>query len=433
MSIRASPAPRRWPIYWLPLRAGSDIVFLGALIHYVLENERYFRDYVVHYTNAATILREDFRDTEDLARLVLRLGCGEEEVRPGDVAVRRSRSRRTGDRAGHHRSRRRPRQGSRRRSAATPHDIVTDETLQHPRCVFQVLKRHFARYTPEMVEQDCGIPQKRLPRSRRGVYRRVRAGEDRRICYAVGWTQHSTGVQIIRAAAILQLLLGNIGRPGGGILALRGHASIQGSTDIPTLYDILPGYLPMPFFEDDANVAGEVHSRSTATHAGLWSQLRQVHRQPAKAWYGDAATKENEFGFDWLPRLTGDHSHFGYWLDMADGKLEGLFVMGQNPAVGAPNGRLERKALAKLKWLVVRDLVEIETATFWHDSPEVERGELQPRRSARRSFCFPPRGTRKRAAPSPTRSGCCSGTRRRSIRRATRAARPGSSITSGGC
>ncbi len=216
------------------------------------------------------------------------------------------------------------------------------------------------------------------------------------ICYAVGWTQHSKGVQIIRAAAILQLLLGNIGRPGGGILALRGHASIQGSTDIPTLYDILPGYLPMPVFEEDSHkLSGYCKKHSAQT--GLWSSFDKYFISLMKAYYGDAATRENDWGFHWLPRVTGDHSHFGYWLDMADGKLEGLFVMGQNPAVGAPNGSLERKALAKLKWLAVRDMVETETASFWYASPEVERGELSPETIGTEVFLFPAAGTAEKA------------------------------------
>src|SRR6185312_13033787 len=212
------------------------------------------------------------------------------------------------------------------------------------------------------------------------------------ICYAVGWTQHSKGVQIIRTAAILQLLLGNIGRPGGGILALRGHASIQGSTDVPTLYDILPGYLPMPFLEADVPTLKK-YIKKHGAQTGLWSNFDAYIISLLKAYYGEAATAENDYGFGWLPRVTGDHSHFGYWLDMQDGKMEGLFVMGQNPAVGASNSRLQRTALSKLKWLVVRDLVEVETASFWLDSPEVQRGELKPENIATEVFLMPAAGT----------------------------------------
>ena len=260
----------------------------------------------------------------------------------------------------------------------------------------------------------CGIPRDRFLE----IADRYTAcsGPDRTatICYAVGLTQHSVGVQIIRSAAILQLLLGNIGRPGGGMLALRGHASIQGSTDIPTLYDLLPGLSADAGVRPRQQHAQPVHRPSTGRETGWWANFDKYIVSLLKAWYGDAATRDNDFGFGWLPRISGDHSHQGYWLDMADGRMDGLFVMGQNPAVGAPNAALERRALAKLEWLVVRDMVEVETATFWKDSPEVRRGELAARAgSAPRCFSFRPPATPKRTGRSRTRSGCCSGTRRR--------------------
>ena len=209
------------------------------------------------------------------------------------------------------------------------------------------------------------------------------------VCYAVGWTQHSKGVQIIRAAAILQLLLGNIGRPGGGILALRGHASIQGSTDIPTLYDILPGYLTMPRKGDETL---QQYLDHYTKKTGLWSNYPKYLVSILKAYYGKNATAENDFGYAWLPKLTGNHSFFEYLYDMLDGKMEGMFIMGQNPAVGAPNSRLQRKALTKLKWLVVRDMVEVESANFWSESPEIERGELKTEEIETEIFFFPAAG-----------------------------------------
>ncbi|MGZ7080773.1 MAG: molybdopterin-dependent oxidoreductase, partial [Thermoanaerobaculia bacterium] len=248
-------------------------------------------------------------------------------------------------------------------------DPIRDESMQDPRCVFQVLKRHFERYTPELVERACGIPKARFLEVADVFTSASGREKTAAICYAVGWTQHSTGVQIIRSAAILQLLLGNIGRPGGGILALRGHASIQGSTDIPTLYDILPGYLPMP---SEKQRTLDDYIKRNRSPKGWWYNIDKYIVSLLKSYYGDAATKENGFGFEWLPRLTGDHSYFGYWLDMADGNLEGLVVMGQNPAVGAPNGKLERKAMSKLKWMVVREMVDTETATFWTEFPDCD-------------------------------------------------------------
>ena len=376
---------------WVPLRAGSDIIFLGALIRYVLENEKWFKEYVLHYTNASTILRDDYVDSEDGAGLFSGWDAEKKQYDPETWLYKDSTPKKSsGGHTGHH-----PAGGGHAKDrggeAGHTEQFETDETLQNPRCVFQVLKRHFARYTPEMVEQYCGVPKDVFLKTADAY---VEASGPRKtgcICYAVGWTQHSVGVQIIRAAAILQLLLGNIGRPGGGILALRGHASIQGSTDIPTLYDILPGYMPMPFFEDDSKSFDKYVKKHT-TQAGVWSKFEDFIVSFSKAWYGDAATKENEWGFHWIPRVTGDHSELGFWLDMEKGKVEGLFVMGQNPAVGAPNGRLQRKAMAKLKWLVIRDLVEIETASFWKDSPEVERGELKPEEIATEVFLMPAAG-----------------------------------------
>ncbi len=374
---------------WVPLRAGTDILFLGALIRYVIENEKWFKEYVLHYTNASTILREDYRDSEDGAGLFSGWDAEKKMYSPETWLYEGSEPK-EGGHPGHH-----PAGGGHAKDrggeASNTHQYTTDETLQNPRCVFQVLKRHFARYTPEMVEEFCGVPRHVFLEVAETLVNASGPEKTACICYAVGWTHHSTGVQIIRAAAILQLLLGNIGRPGGGILALRGHASIQGSTDIPTLYDILPGYMPMPFFEDDAKTLDKYIEKHT-TPAGLWSHFDQFITSFLRAWYGDAATAENEWGFQWLPRVTGDHSELGYWLDMADGKLEGLFIMGQNPAVGAPNGRLQRSAMKNLKWLVVRDLIETETASFWKDSPEVERGELDPETIATEVFLLPAAG-----------------------------------------
>jgi formate dehydrogenase major subunit len=376
---------------WVPLRAGSDIIFLGALVHYVVENNKDFRDYVVNYTNASTVLRKDFRDTEDLDGFFSGWNVEKERYDPESWLYQGAPSKETSKPPGHSDAgggHGKDRGGE----AQEAGKYESDPTLQHPRCVFQVLKRHFARYTPEMVERYCGVPQDVFLKTAEAFTSASGPEKTAAICYAVGWTQHSKGVQIIRTAAILQLLLGNIGRPGGGILALRGHASIQGSTDIPTLYDILPGYLPMPFFEADSHkLDGYLKKHSART--GLWSSFDKYFISLMKAYYGDAAKNENDWGFNWLPRVSGDHSHFGYWLDMADGKLEGLFVMGQNPAVGASNGRLERKALSKLKWLVVRDMVETETASFWYASPEVERGELSPDSIGTEVFLFPAAGT----------------------------------------
>jgi len=377
---------------WLPLRAGSDIIFLGGLVNYVLTNNKEFREYVVRYTNAPTILREDFKDTEDLDGLFS--GWDEEKKKydPETWLYRSAPRKKMSDSVPGHSDVGGGHAKDRGGEAQEVTNFDWDFSLEDPQCVFQVLKRHFARYTPEMVERFCGIAKEAFLKAAETFTSASGPEKTAAICYAVGWTQHSNGVQIIRTAAILQLLLGNIGRPGGGILALRGHASIQGSTDIPTLYDILPGYLPMPFFAEDSHKLKD-YIKKHRVRIGLWSNFDAYIISLLKAYYGEAETKENDFGFNWLPRVTGDHSHFGYWYDMQDGKMEGLFVMGQNPAVGAPNGKLQRGALSKLKWLVVRDMVETETASFWLDSPEVTSGKVKPEEIGTEVFLFPAAGT----------------------------------------
>jgi len=349
------------------LRAGSDIVFLGALVNYVMTNERYFREYVCAYTNAITIVSDDFRDTEDLDGVFSGLdrdGCRyalESWQYKGFEA---------GAAAGHRELIGEQAHGAHGGHLAHGDPPFVDHTLQDPRCVFQVLKRHFSRYTPEMVEEVCGVPRERFLEVAEAVCDNSGRERTTAFVYSVGWTQHTVGVQYIRAASILQLLMGNIGRPGGGILALRGHASIQGSTDIPTLFNILPGYLPMPPAAHEQDLEQWVESSSPPT--GYWGHADEYMTSLLKAWWGPAATEDNDYCFGHLPRIDSDHSAYATLLSMDAGDVEGYFVMGENPVVGAANGKLWRKALGKLKWLVVRDLVEVETASFWRDQPDCE-------------------------------------------------------------
>jgi formate dehydrogenase major subunit len=345
---------------WAPIRSGSDIVFLGGLIRHILETGQYFREYVAHYTNASFLLDEGFVDPNDNGGFFS--GWHEKEGYYDHKTW--------GFENGQ--------DGKPRR----------DYSLEHPRCVLQTLRRHFARYTPEMVQRVCGIPPELFGRVADALTKASGPEKTAAFCYAVGFTHQSKGVQIIRSASILQMLLGNMGRPGGGILALRGHASIQGSTDVPTLYDILPGYLSMPRAGlDEDTLAG--YCRTYTHETGLWHDTPKYITSLLKAYYGPRATKENDFGFHWIPKLTGDHSHFPFTVNMDDGKVEGYFVMGQNPAVASQNGRLQRHALSKLKWLVVRDLVEIETASFWYNSPEIDRGELKTDEIGTEVFLMP--------------------------------------------
>ncbi len=206
------------------------------------------------------------------------------------------------------------------------------------------------------------------------------SGRDRtsNITYAVGWTQHTVGVQIIRTAAMLQALLGNIGRPGGGVLALRGHATIQGSTDIATLYHSLPGYLNMPDARKPHDTLKDfIFTEAVPVSTSYWGNYPKFAVSYFKAQFGDAATRENDYGYDYHPKITGDHSHLPMFVHMMEGQIKGFLCVGQNPAVGGQNARFQRKALAKLDWMVVRDFYENETAAFWRNSPEIRSGELK--------------------------------------------------------
>jgi formate dehydrogenase major subunit len=369
------------------LRAGSDIVFLGAVVNHILTEERDFREYVLAYTNASAIVSEDFRDTEDLDGLFSGYDpeTGTYDPASWQYAGTSPASEQSGVEA-------------RETAAGLQHESGgpgiegeprTDPTLRDPHCVWQILKRHYARYTPELVEQVCGLPAEQFRRI--AAAWTANSGRERTtaVVYAVGWTQHSVGVQYIRTAAIIQLLLGNIGRPGGGIMAMRGHASIQGSTDIPTLFNILPGYLAMPSATAHRSLADWIASLRGADQKGFWHNADAYAVSLLKEYFGDAATADNDFCFDHLPRIAGDHGTYRTVMDMIDGEVFGYFLLGQNPAVGSAHGKLQRLGLANLDWLVVRDLTMTESATFWKDSPEVETGEIVPERCRTEVFFFP--------------------------------------------
>ncbi|HEX4345229.1 MAG TPA: formate dehydrogenase [Solirubrobacteraceae bacterium] len=372
---------------FVPLRAGTDIAFLGAIINHVLTTESDFREYVLAYTNAPTIIGEDFEDAgvEGLfsgwdpeqrgydpsswqyegAFVAAAAGQRDQE---GNIARLGSGARGQG--------------GPQGRGAPT-----LDPTLEHPRCVWQILKRHYASYTPEMVQRVCGVPP--------DVFAQVcelfvaNSGRERTTAFVhgVGWTQHTIGSQYIRAASILQLLLGNMGRPGGGVMAMRGHASIQGSSDIPTLFDTLPGYIPMPH----AHAHGDLDEfiATDAPDKGFWGEMRSYMVSLLKAWWGEAATAENDYCFDYLPRLTGSHSTYDTVMEQIAGTVKGYMLFGQNPAVGSANTRMQRLGMSKLDWLVVRDFSLIESATWWKYGPEIESGEMRTEDLATEVFFFP--------------------------------------------
>ncbi len=347
---------------YVAIRAGSDVAFLGGIINYILEHDRWFHEYVLHFTNAATIVGEGYVDADDAGGVFA--GFDEATGRYDRDAGAWGYSIEAG--------------------SGRPE---TDPTLENPRCVLQILRRHFARYTPDAVSEICGCRPTDVIRVAESLARNSGRERTSAIVYALGWTQHATGVQMIRAAAIIQLLLGNMGRPGGGIMAMRGHCSIQGSTDIPTLYDSLPGYIPQPAaVPENATLAKYLeHGRGFASSmqnaaagfwqedafAGYWSNLPRFFTSFLKAWYGDAATRENDFSYGWLPKIDSDYSELVTFFRMYEGGVRGLFLIGQNPAAGAPNAELNRAALRNLDWLVVRDWFEHESANFWYADPRV--------------------------------------------------------------
>jgi formate dehydrogenase major subunit len=366
--------------HYVCIRAGSDVAFLGGLVNYVIGHDRWFKEYVLDYTNAATIIQEGFRDTEDLAGLFSGYqGDGQTGQYDAGAGGWGYEGAPTGAAAASKHEPGVPGQGLQggATSHATPRGDITaapagqpprDPTLQHPRCVLQILKRHFSRYSPEAVAQVCGCRPEEVIRVAELLC--ANSGRERTsaIVYALGWTQHTTGVQMIRTAGILQLLLGNMGRPGGGIMAMRGHSTIQGSTDLATLYDVLPGYLPQPI-ADKHHETLDSYVKYEGLPTGYWSNYRKFIVSLLKAWYGDAATFENDFGFGWLPRVDGDYSQLAYFDRMARGEVKGYLLFGQNPGGGGPNAGLHRAGLRNLDWLVVVDWFEIESAVFWKDDP----------------------------------------------------------------
>jgi formate dehydrogenase major subunit len=377
------------------IRAGSDIAFLGGIVNYIFEHDAWFKEYVQSYTNAAVLIREDFVDAEDNDGFfsgwdpesrtynIESWGYDQTEQPPG---VHGEQSH------GAH--------GMKLIKGEPPN---VDDTMQHERCVLQITKRHFARYTPQLVAELCGCSEEDFLAVAGALCENSGRERTAAIVYAVGWTQHTVGVQNVRAASIIQMLLGNMGRPGGGIMALRGHANIQGSTDIPTLYNILPGYIPMPHPSAGTSLQKFIDLNGPAT--GAWGNLRNYTVSFLKAWWGDAATDENDFCFDHLPRVDGDHSHYKMMLKMLDGGVKGMFCVGQNPTVGSANSKLMRLALAKLDWLVVRDMRMVETATFWRDSPEHETGEARAEDIQTEVFFLP-------AAAHTEKEGCFTNTQR---------------------
>jgi formate dehydrogenase major subunit len=355
------------------IRAGTDIAFLGGLIRYAIENNRINKEYLVNYTNAAFVVKDGFKLPDD-------------GLYSGFNAASKSYDKTTwnyegtgggagaGGASGHAPEPVPGKPGGPAPPVLLPPNVAYDLTLQHPRCVFQLLKQQYSRYTPETVERITGIPKEQYLKAV-DMFTSVRKDGDMKkvatIIYAVGWTQHTFGTQIIRTAAMIQLLLGNVGRAGGGVNALRGHSNIQGATDMAGLYDSLPGYLKAPVPTDADLAAFLKRTTPTSSKPGPWDSFNYYSNTPKfmvsllKAMYGDAATKENGFAFDYLPKAGQDCSWTHIWDDMYNGKVKGMMAFGMNGVMIGPDTNKNINALKKADWLVVGEIYQDETSEFW--------------------------------------------------------------------
>ena len=329
--------------YYAPIRVGTDIAFLGGVINYMLSNSKFHEEYVRAYTNAPFVIKEGFDFKDGLF-------------------------------SGYNESTRRYDRSSWGYEIGKDGFAVVDETLQDPRCVFQLLKKHYSRYTPEMVEKVCGTPKDQFLKVAEMIGGTSTPDRVMTICYALGWTEHTVGSQNIRTMAMIQLLLGNMGRPGGGVNALRGHANVQGITDMCLYSDVLPGYLGAP---SDADTTREEYLGRRTPKALRPNQMNfpqnfpKWHTSLMKAWYGDAATAENNFAYDWLPKKDGAYDILDIFERMHQGKVNGFIVQGFNPLAALPNKKKVGAAMAKLKYMVVIDPLRTESSEFWKNYGEL--------------------------------------------------------------
>jgi formate dehydrogenase major subunit len=370
---------------FLQIRPGSDIAFLGGLIRYAIANGRIAKDYLVNYTNAAFIVKEGFKLPED------GLYSGyDAETKSYDKSTWNYQE--GGDLSGRgaaHAAETSASESAAAKAAgpppALPGRVAYDLTLEHPRSVFQLLKKQYSRYTPEMVERITGIPRDQFLKAA-DLFTSIRAGSDMKrvatIIYAVGWTQHTYGTQTIRTAAILQLLLGNVGRAGGGVNALRGHSNIQGATDMAGIFDNLPGYLKVPNPGDKDLATYLKRITPSASKPDPWDSFNYWSNTPKfavsflKAMYGDAAAKQNDFAFSYLPKIDRNYSWVQIWDSMYRGTLKGMLAFGMNGVMIGPDTRKNIEALKKADWLVVGEIYADETSEFWR-APGTTNEEMQ--------------------------------------------------------
>jgi len=327
---------------YAPMRSGSDIAFIGGMINYILRNNLYHEDYVRPYTNATFLVNEDFKMPGELDGV---FSGYDAQARKYDTKAWAFQKDENGV-------------------------IKKDPTMKDPYCVLQLLKKHYSRYDMDTVSSITGTPKDLLEKVYATYGSTGKANRVATIMYAMGWTQHTVGTQNIRAMAIVQLLLGNIGRAGGGVNALRGESNVQGSTDHCLLFHILPGYLKTPHAsEPTLQIYNDKFTPKTnePRSANWWGNYPKYSVSLLKAHYGVNATKDNDFGYSWLPKL--DDGQNASWLmifhEMLQGKFKGFFAWGQNPACSGSNAGKARNAMAKLDWLVNVNLFDNETGSFW--------------------------------------------------------------------
>jgi formate dehydrogenase major subunit len=374
---------------FLQIRAGADIAFLGGLINYALQNNRIAKEYLVNYTNAPFIVKAGFKLPEDGLFSGFDPGTrtydkstwnyeegGNLTGKVAAVAATAATSQSAGQQSAG---------GGPIPPPALPPNTAHDLSLEHPRCVFQLLKQQYSRYTPEIVERITGIPKDQFLKAA-DLFTSVRKDGDMKkvatIIYAVGWTQHTFGTQIIRTAAMLQLLLGNVGRAGGGVNALRGHSNIQGATDMAGIFDILPGYLKVPAHTDVDLKTYLVRTTPKPSKPSGWDSFNYWSNTPKftvsflKALYGNAATKDNDWAFHYLPKIERKYSWVEIWDDMYKGNVKGMFAFGMNGVMIGPDSQKNINALKKADWLVVCEIYPDETSEFWR-SPGITPEEMK--------------------------------------------------------
>ncbi len=328
--------------FYAPIRSGSDIVFLGGIINYLLTNDKIHHEYVHNYTDFSFIVRDDFEFVDGIFS-----GYNEEK---------RQYDKKSWD-----------------YELGEDGYVKTDATLQHPRCVYQLMKQHYASYTTEKVESVCGTPKEKFLHVAEKFASTAVAGRAATIMYALGWTQHSIGSQILRCAAMVQLLCGNIGVAGGGMNALRGHSNIQGLTDLGLLSASMPGYLTLPG-EKEQDYAAYIATRTPKAlrpgQMNYWQNYSKFHVSLMKSLFGKAATAENNWAFDYLPKLDKQYDMLQVFQLMNEGKVNGYIAQGFNPIASLSNSHRVREGLSKLKFLVVMDPLATETSEFWKNHGE---------------------------------------------------------------